>query len=45
MKGVHMPPIKAVGIDLAKLVFGIHGVDDHSKYKLYETVKKNKPLP
>ena len=39
-----MYPIKAVGIDLAKLVFSIHGVDEHSKCKLRKTVKRNKLL-
>jgi hypothetical protein len=32
-----MPSIKALGIDLAKLVFSIHGVDKHSKCKLRKT--------
>jgi len=39
-----MYPIKAVGIDLAKLVFSIHGVDEHSKCKLRKTVKRKKLL-
>ena len=39
-----MYPIKAVGIDLAKLVFSIHGVDEHSKCKLRKTVKRNNLL-
>jgi transposase len=39
-----MTSIKAVGIDLAKLVFSIHGVDEHSKCKLRKTVKRNKLL-
>ncbi|NMM39754.1 IS110 family transposase [Pseudoalteromonas arctica] len=39
-----MYPIKALGIDLAKLVFSIHGVDEHSKCKLRKTVKRNKLL-
>lgn len=39
-----MSSIKAVGIDLAKLVFSIHGVDEHSKCKLRKTVKRNKLL-
>ena len=37
---VHRYPIKAVGIDLAKLVFSIHGVDKHDKCKLRKTVKQ-----
>lgn len=39
-----MTSIKAVGIDLAKLVFSIHGVDKHSKCKLRKTIKRNKLL-
>ena len=39
-----MYPIKAVGIDLAKLDFSIHGVDEHSKCKLRKTVKRKKLL-
>lgn len=39
-----MYPIKAVGIDLAKLVFSIHGVDKHSKCNLRKTIKRNKLL-
>lgn len=39
-----MTIIKAVGIDLAKLVFSIHGVDTHDKPKLRKTVKRNKLL-
>lgn len=39
-----MSIIKAVGIDLAKLVFSIHGVDAHDKCKLRKTVKRNKLL-
>lgn len=39
-----MSLIKAVGIDLAKLVFSIHGVDEHGKCKLKKTVKRNKLL-
>ena len=39
-----MSLIKAVGIDLAKLVFSIHGVDAHDKCKLRKTVKRNKLL-
>jgi len=35
-----MSSIRALGIDLAKLVFSIHGVDKHSKCKLSITVKK-----
>jgi len=37
-----MSSIKALGIDLAKLVFSIHGVDEHSKPKLRKTIKRNK---
>jgi len=33
-----MSLIKVVGIDLAKLVFSIHGVDEHSKCKLRKTI-------
>jgi transposase len=39
-----MSLIKAAGIDLAKLVFSIHGVDAHDKCKLRKTVKRNKLL-
>ena len=39
-----MYPIKAVGIDLAKLVFSIHGVDANDKCKLRKTVKRNNLL-
>lgn len=39
-----MSIIKAVGIDLAKLVFSIHGVDAHDKCKLRKTVKRNNLL-
>jgi len=39
-----MSLIKAVGIDLAKLVFSIHGVDAHDKCKLRKTIKRNKLL-
>jgi len=39
-----MSLIKVVGIDLAKLVFSIHGVDQHGKCKLRKTVKRNKLL-
>jgi len=34
-----MSLIKAVGIDLAKLIFSILGVDAHDKCKLRKTVK------
>ncbi len=37
--------IKVVGIGLAKLVFNIHGINEHDKCKLRKTVKRNKPLP
>ena len=40
-RGVHQPKIKALGIDLAKLIFSIHGVDEHSKCKLSKTAKRN----
>ncbi|MEP2653854.1 MAG: IS110 family transposase, partial [Paraglaciecola sp.] len=39
-----MSLIKVVGIDLAKLVFSIHGVDVHGKTKLRKTIKRNKLL-
>ena len=39
-----MSIIKAVGIDLAKLVFSIHGVNTHDKCKLRKTVKRNNLL-
>lgn len=39
-----MSLIKVVGIDLAKLVFSIHGVDEHGKCKLRKTIKRNKLL-
>ncbi len=39
-----MSLIKAVGIDLAKLVFSVHGVDAHDKCKLRKTIKRNKML-
>lgn len=39
-----MSLIKASGIDLAKLVFSIHGVDAHDKCKLRKTVKRNNLL-
>ena len=39
-----MSIIKAIGIDLAKLVFSIHGVDEHDKCKLRKTVKRNNIL-
>ena len=35
-----MSLIKAVGIDLAKLVFSIHGVVKHSKCKLRKLSKE-----
>ena len=39
-----MYSIKAIGIDLAKLVFSIHGINEHDKCKLRKTVKRNKLL-
>ena len=39
-----MSLIKVLGIDLAKCVFSIHGVDVHGKCKLRKTVKRNKLL-
>jgi transposase len=39
-----MSLIKVVGVDLAKLVFSIHGVDEYGKTKLRKTVKRNKLL-
>lgn len=35
-----MSVIEAVGIDLAKLVFSIHAIDEHDKYKFRKTVKR-----
>ena len=39
-----MSLIKVVGIDFAKLVFSIHGVDEHGKTKLRKTIKRNNLL-
>ena len=39
-----MSLIKVVGIDLAKYVFSIHGVDIYGKCKLRKTIKRNKLL-
>ena len=39
-----MSLIKAVGIDLAKLVFSIHGINEHDKPKLRKTIKINNLL-
>lgn len=39
-----MSLINVVGVDLAKLVFSIHGVDEYGKTKLRKTVKRNKLL-
>ena len=39
-----MSVIKAVGIDLAKLVFSIHAIDEHDKCKFRKTVKRNNLL-
>jgi len=39
-----MSLIKAIGIDLAKSVFSIRGVDVHDKCKIRKTVKRNKFL-
>ena len=39
-----MSLIKAIGIDLAKSVFTIHGVDTHDKCKIRKTVKRNNLL-
>tara|TARA_Y100000782_G_C10184716_1_gene265779 strand:- start:2472 stop:2996 length:525 start_codon:yes stop_codon:yes gene_type:complete len=39
-----MSLIKVVGIDLAKYVFSIHGVDEHGKCKLRKTIKRNNLL-
>lgn len=33
-----MSIIKAVGIDLAKLIFSIHGINEHDKPKLRKTI-------
>ena len=35
-----MSVIKAVGIDLAKLVFSIHVIDEHDKYRFHKTFKR-----
>ncbi|GHG06216.1 hypothetical protein GCM10017161_39830 [Thalassotalea marina] len=39
-----MSRIKAIGINLAKSVFSIHGVDVHDKCKIRKTIKRNKLL-
>mgnify|MGYP000682527057 CR=1 FL=1 len=39
-----MSLIKAVGIDLAKLVFSIHGVDVNDKCKLRKIIKRKNLL-
>lgn len=39
-----MPLIKVVGLDLAKLVFSIHGVEEYGKTKLSKSVKRNRLL-
>ena len=39
-----MSLIKAIGIDLAKSIFSIHGVDKHDKCKFRKTDKRNKLL-
>jgi len=39
-----MSLIKVIGINLAKLAFSIHGVDEHSKCKLRKTIKRNNLL-
>lgn len=39
-----MSLIEVVGVDLAKLVFSIHGVDEYGKTKLRKTVKRDKLL-
>ncbi len=39
-----MTLIKDVGIDLARLVFSIHGIDEHDKCKLRKTIKRNNLL-
>jgi len=44
MRRVHVSLIKALGIDLAKIVFSIHGVDTKNKCKLRKTAKRNKLL-
>ena len=36
--------IKTVGIDLAKLVFSIHGIDAHDKCRFRKIIKKNNML-
>ncbi len=36
-----MSLIKVVDVDLAKLVFSIHGVDEYGKTKLRKTVKRD----
>ncbi len=39
-----MSLIRVVGIDLAKLVFSIHGRNQHGKTKLRKTIKGSKLL-
>ena len=34
--------IKAIGIDLAKSVFSLYGIDDHGKCVLRKTVKRHR---
>ena len=36
--------IKAIGIDLAKSVFSLYGIDDHGKCVLRKTVKRHQLL-
>ncbi len=39
-----MSTIQTIGIDLAKNIFSIHGVDAYGKCVLQKTVKRNKLL-
>ncbi|WP_422127380.1 hypothetical protein [Vibrio hannami] len=39
-----MSTIQIIGVNLAKNVFSIHGVDAYGKYVLRKTVKRNKLL-
>ncbi|MGF1698703.1 IS110 family transposase, partial [Vibrio lamellibrachiae] len=39
-----MSTIQTIGVDLAKNVFSIHGVDAYGKCVLRKTVKRNKLL-
>ena len=39
-----MMKVTTVGLDLAKLIFTIHGVDDHGKVVLHKSVRRAKLL-